>query len=301
MYFWVNRAITMMGSVTTRAASKPRTASPTMWEGESVSRTASQGSGSEYRSRMGSGLYGHVVDVLGQEIINGTLPVGSLIFADQLCERLGVSRSVVREGVRTLSSMGLVDARRQVGTQVLPPSSWDLLNPQVVRWRSQGPDYVSQMQQLLELRLGIEQVAARLSCERMSAEEAELTLAAALAMRTAMDRSDSRGFFEADADFHRLLLEGTGNAAFAQLANTIGAALYVRADDGRPGMHNVTAESVTRHVGVARALVDRDSARAQAAVVLLVEATIQEFQQLVADLNPSDPPDRLSPASPSPT
>ena len=250
---------------------------------------------------MGSGLYAHVVDVLGQEIIDGELPVGSLIFADQLCERLGVSRSVVREGVRTLSSMGLVDARPQVGTRVLPPASWDLLNPHVVKWRSQGPDYVSQMRQLLELRLGIEQVAARLSCERMSDEEAELTLAAALAMRTALDRNDGRAFFEADADFHRLLLEGTSNAAFAQLADTIGAALHVRAGDGRPGMHNFSAESVTRHVEVARALVDRDSAKAQAAVVLLVEATLQEFQHVVPELtSPSDQPEQLSPASPSP-
>ena len=68
---------------------------------------------------MGTGLYGHVVDVLGQAIVDGTMHTGQVVYAEQLCEQLGVSRSVVREGLRALSSMGLIEARPQVGTRVL--------------------------------------------------------------------------------------------------------------------------------------------------------------------------------------
>lgn len=232
------------------------------------------------RSRIGTGLYARVVEVLGQEIIDRAMPPGTIVFADQLCERLGVSRSVVRESLRTLSSMGLVEARPQVGTTVLQESNWDLLNPHVVKWRAQGRDYVEQMRQLLELRLGLEQTAARLASERITPADAERIFAAAVAMREAFDVGNTRDFFEADAEFHRILLEGTGNAVIAQLADTIGAVLHVRGNDSRPGMHDLTLESVQRHLRLAQALIDGDAAQAQESALELVEATLLEFREL---------------------
>lgn len=233
-----------------------------------------------YRARIGTGLYAHVVDQIGQEIIDGDLPVGSIVYADQLCERLGVSRSVVREAIRTLSSMGLVEARPQVGTRVLPPSQWDLLNPHVVKWRSQGPAYVEQMKQLLELRLGIEHVAAGLAATRIEPDRAQAILECAQAMKESFASGDARRFFETDAAFHRLLLEGTQNAVIAQLADTIGATLDVRGRDTRPGMHDITAASVENHIALAEALVRGDAPAAQRLATSLVERTLTEFDQL---------------------
>ena len=232
------------------------------------------------RSRVGNGLYAHVVEELGQRIIDGDMPAGAIVFAEQLCDQFGVSRSVVRESLRTLSSMGLLEARPQVGTRVLPSTKWDLLNPYVVKWRAQGPDYVQQMRQLLELRLGIEQAAARLASARMSPDDAQRILRAGLDMQTAFENNDTRAFFDADAAFHRLLLEGTDNAVIAQLADTIGVVLRVRGNDSRPGMHYLTMESVQRHLDLAQALVDGDSAQAQASAVSIVEGTLHEFESL---------------------
>lgn len=235
-----------------------------------------------YRSRIGTGLYAHVVDVLGQEIINGDIPEGAIVYADQLCERLGVSRSVVREGIRTLSSMGLVESRPQVGTRVLPSTDWDLLNPYVVKWRGEGPKYVEQMKQLLELRLGIEHAAAGLAAKRLDPAVAQQVLERALAMREAFNANDARAFFEHDAAFHRTMLEGTQNAVIAQLADTIGATLDARGRDTRPGMHDLTAESVENHVQLAQALVDQDADAAQDLALELVERTLYEFEQVHA-------------------
>lgn len=233
-----------------------------------------------FRARIGSGLYAHVVDVVGQEIINGDIPTGSIVFTDQLCERLGVSRSVVREGVRTLSSMGLVEARPQVGTRVLPQSSWDLMNPHVVRWRGRGPGYIEQMKELLELRLGIEHAAAGLAAKRLSPENAIAILDRATAMRDAFEDGNARLFYEMDAAFHRLLLEATENAVFAQLADTIGVTLDARGQDTRPGMRHITAESVATHIRLAEALIDGNVADAQALAHELVERTLREFEQM---------------------
>jgi DNA-binding FadR family transcriptional regulator len=256
-------------------------ADPTAADSPAPSPAPSAAPVQSVRSRIGSGLYAHVVDVLGQEIIDGTLPAGAIVFADRLCERLGVSRSVVRESLRTLSSMGLLEARPQVGTRVLPPSRWDLLNPHVVQWRAQGPDYVVQMHQLLELRLGIEQAAAGLAAARMPRGAARGVLEAGLEMRQAFEARDTRAFFEADVTFHRLLLEGTNNPVIAQLADTIAVVLRVRGTDPRPGMHDMTQGAVERHLDLARALVDGDAPRAQAAALGLVEGTLHEFESLL--------------------
>lgn len=242
--------------------------------------TTRESLGARSRARIGTGLYAHVVEVIGQEIIDGVLPTGTIVFADQICERLGISRSVVRESMRTLSSMGLVEARPQVGTRVLPDTHWDLLNPYVVKWRAQGRDYAEQMRQLLELRLGLEQTAARLAAERISPENAHQILLAARAMGEAFDAENSRDFFEADATFHRILLEGTGNAVIAQLADTIGAVLTMRGNDPRPGVHYMTRESVERHITLAESLISGDSTQAQALALQLVEATLLEFTNL---------------------
>src|SRR5690625_341784 len=140
-----------------------------------MARIANSGRGGIDPQRVGTGLYAQVVDVLGREIVNGDIEPGTIVYADQLCERLGVSRSVIREGVRTLSSMGLVEARPQVGTRVLPPEHWDLLNPYVVTLRREGPGYVNQMKELLVLRLGIEHATAGLAADGVGDAGAEQT------------------------------------------------------------------------------------------------------------------------------
>jgi DNA-binding GntR family transcriptional regulator len=104
---------------------------------------------------------------------------------------------------------------------------------------------------------------------------------AGLRMSEALESQDSRAYFEADATFHRLLLEGTDNAVIAQLADTIGAVLQVRRNDTRPGMHELSLESVSRHLELAQALIERNQERAQAAALLLVEATLHEFESLL--------------------
>ena len=62
-----------------------------------------------------TGLHARLLDRLGLAICGGDLETGSVVRIDQLQERYGVSRSVVREAIRVLASMGLVAPRRRVG------------------------------------------------------------------------------------------------------------------------------------------------------------------------------------------
>lgn len=64
-------------------------------------------------------LHDSVLDELGRDIVSGAIPSGTRISADDVAMRFAVSRTVVREVVRVLESLGLLTVRRRVGITVL--------------------------------------------------------------------------------------------------------------------------------------------------------------------------------------
>jgi len=261
----------------------PRPSETTGWRSDSPPLPPPR---TRFNARKRHGLYDRVVDALGQQIVNGDLPEGTIIYAEQVCEQLDISRSVVREGIRTLSSMGLVESRPQRGTRVQPRQEWDLLNPHVVQWRGEGPEHLQQMYELLELRLGIEHAAAHFAALRMSDEARVAVVEAGHAMQRAYEARDPYVFFTADADLHRLMLEGTGNAVIGQFADTVTTALHIRGSNASRSYstaQSLDEKSAGRHVDLAEALARRDPAGAQRAVNEIMFATLAEFEGLLAE------------------
>src|SRR6476661_8576785 len=118
-----------------------------------------------------TGQHAGVLDAVGGRIAAGDLAPGSVVTLDGLCETYAVSRSVAREVVRVLESMGLVASRRRVGVTIQPRSAWHVFDPQVIRWRLDHGDRAEQLLSLSELRRGVEPVAAALAATRASAEQ----------------------------------------------------------------------------------------------------------------------------------
>lgn len=235
--------------------------------------------------RRGTSLYSHVVDTVGQQVVSGELPADAIIDAEHVCQQLGISRSVVREGMRTLASMGLVESRPQRGTRVLPRTDWNLLDPRVIQWRGEGPEYLEQTHELLELRLGVEHAAASLAARRMSDEGLQAALRAGRAMQKAFQAGDAYAFFRADAELHRLLLEGAGNSVIAQFADTVSVALRIRGSEASrsySSAQSLDAASADRHLALAEALARRDGKAAQAASDAILLATVAEVEDLLA-------------------
>ncbi|MBF4608456.1 FadR/GntR family transcriptional regulator [Curtobacterium sp. VKM Ac-1393] len=220
------------------------------------------------------GLHAHVLDTLGQRIVDGAIDPGTVVRPEAVAQEFGVSRSVVREALRVLQSLGLVEPRQRVGTQVLGIGSWELLAPTVIRWRGASPAYFVQQRELLELRLGVEPVAASLTAGGSGAAAVAL---AAGDMLDACGREDSRAYLEADVRFHRALLAGSGNAVFAHFAGTVEALLRTRTSESRDTITRWTREAALRHEAVGRALVAGDGAAAAAATTALVRITHDEF------------------------
>ncbi|CAM5243026.1 DNA-binding FadR family transcriptional regulator OS=Streptomyces violarus OX=67380 GN=FHS41_006384 PE=4 SV=1 [Streptomyces violarus] len=176
----------------------------------------------------GRGLHGHVLDTLGPEITAGEYPPGSVLRTDELAQRFDVSRSVMREAVRVLESMHLVESRRRVGVTVRPTSEWNVYDPQVIRWRLAGTDRARQLRSLTVLRSAIEPVAAGLAARHATADQcAELTQCA-LGMVANSRGHKLEEYLVHDMAFHRVVLDASGNEMFARLGDVVAEVLAGR-------------------------------------------------------------------------
>ncbi|WP_140425600.1 FadR/GntR family transcriptional regulator [Cryobacterium sp. N19] len=225
-----------------------------------------------------SGLHGMVVNELGAEIAQGRVAANEILNVSDLCERFGVSRSVIRESLRALESLGLVKARPQVGTRVMGIGNWDLLNAQVVNWRGYGPGYATQMNELLEMRRGVEGSAARLAATRMTDTERRQLRVVADQLIAAAGSKNGREWVAADVAFHRLVLEGSHNTVMAQFADTVAAVLRTRQDTDRRTITDQTPQSVNNHTSLADALIDGDPDLAEVSAIRIVDSTLKEFE-----------------------
>jgi DNA-binding FadR family transcriptional regulator len=210
----------------------------------------------------GRGLHGRVLDTLGPAITAGEYPAGSVLRTDELAQHFEVSRSVMREAVRVLESMHLVESRRRVGVTVRPESEWNVYDPQVIRWRLAGADRPRQLRSLTVLRSAIEPVAAGLAARNATAEQcAELT-ECALGMVANSRGHRLKAYLFHDVAFHRVILGASGNEMFARLGDVVAEVLSGRTH------HDVMFEdpdpaAVTLHVQLAEAVREGDADRAE--------------------------------------
>src|SRR5690242_541807 len=159
----------------------------------------------------GRGLHGQVLETLGPAITAGDYPPGSVLRTDELAQRFEVSRSVMREAVRVLESMYLVESRRRVGVTVRPKSEWNVYDPQVIRWRLAGADRPHQLRSLTVLRSAIEPVAAGLAALRATPDQCAALTGAALGMVSTSRGHQLDAYLRHDIDFHRIVLNASGN------------------------------------------------------------------------------------------
>ncbi len=157
------------------------------------------------------GQHASVLAALGGRIASGKLAVGQVLTLEDIGSEYAVSRSVAREAIRVLESMGLVASRRRVGITIQPKHRWNVFDPRVIRWRLDEGDRTEQLLSLSELRRGIEPVAAALAAERADANQCRVLAAAVSDMVIHGRAGDLDAYLLADTIFHRTLLEASGN------------------------------------------------------------------------------------------
>lgn len=203
----------------------------------------------------GGGLHHSVLTRIGADLTSGRLSAGDVFSMEQIEARYGVSRTVVREVIKVLESIGVATSRRRVGVTIQPESAWESLSPVIIHWRLEGPQRVAQLREVSELRRGVEPQAAWLAAQRATPEQIERLRTAAAGMAQAGPKGELRAYLEHDIVFHRTLLEASGNALLAGFAPFAAEALTGRTDhDLMPDIPEQGA--IDWHVEVAAAIAD---------------------------------------------
>jgi DNA-binding FadR family transcriptional regulator len=217
-----------------------------------------------------AGQHANVLDALGGRIAAGTLAHGQVVTLESVCAEFSVSRSVAREAIRVLESMGLVASRRRVGITIQPQHRWNVFDPRVIRWRLDGGDRTAQLLSLSELRRGIEPVAAALAAERADATQCRVLAAAASDMVIHGRTGDLEAYLQADTIFHRVLLDASGNEMLRSLHGVVAEVLSGRTHHGMmPARPN--PEAIALHDEVARAVRLGESAAAERAMRAIID------------------------------
>lgn len=226
------------------------------------------------------GLHGSVVHDLGLRIGTGALQPDERIDREQLAERYGVSRTVLREALRVLESKGMVAGLPRRGTRVLPVEEWDVLDRDVIRWRVQGPGRNDQLRDLLALRAGLEPIAARECSRQAGADDIAALLSHCDDMEAAVRDEDLAAFTQADIAFHDRLLMASGNLAVRRLSGVIESVLYTR-EELNLLPQRVEAPAVAGHRAIALAIQAHDSRGAEQAARTLIDTAGDEIEALL--------------------
>jgi DNA-binding FadR family transcriptional regulator len=228
-------------------------------------------------------LHGTLVEALGRRIVHGWVPAGQALPAEPLlAAEYDVSRTAVRETLRVLAAKGLVEARPMRGTRVRPRREWRLLDPDLLRWSVDVGEAGQLLRDLLDVRLMLEPVAARLAAERSGPDDREAVVAAYADLAASLHDADA--FIEADLAFHRAVIAATGNPLLGELAAAVEAGLRLArrvqvrvAGDARP----LPRDPLPGHLAIVEAVVAGDGAAAATAMRAVVESAARDAEAVL--------------------
>lgn len=183
-----------------------------------------------------------VFHTLRKAIITGELPPGERLMETQLGEKLGVSRTPIREAIRKLELEGLVVMVPRKGAQVAQFTQKDIKD-------------------VLEVRASLEALAARLACERMD-ERSFLRLQLVITeYEYAAKEKDIETMINKDVEFHEIIFNATHNDKLVQMFGNLGEQVhrfriaYLKNMEQSMAVHR-------EHTEILQALRDRDPERA---------------------------------------
>ncbi|RYE53456.1 MAG: FadR family transcriptional regulator, partial [Hyphomicrobiales bacterium] len=201
-------------------------------------------------------LHSDVLWDLGFAIVSGQYAENSILPPDtDLLDQFRVSRTVLREALKTLAAKGLIEARARIGTRVLPRNRWNLFDADVLAWHFElGPE-VSFLQSLAEVRIGIEIEAAALAAERRTDEQAKELVAAVDRMAGATTPED---FARHDLEFHKAVADASGNPFMASISALVEMALTAAFTISSPvNEPEALIQTVAVHRNIAKAITDK--------------------------------------------
>lgn len=148
-----------------------------------------------------------VFQTLRKAILRGELKPGERLMEIALANKLGVSRTPVREAIRMLEQEGLVIMIPRKGAQVAQITMKDLND-------------------VLEVRMGLEELAMQFACKRITPEQVAELRRALLEIERLLATDDVTALAQADVDFHDIIYRATDNRRLNQIINNVREQIY---------------------------------------------------------------------------
>lgn len=225
-------------------------------------------------------VHGNTVDHLGLLIVKGHYAAGAAVPPEPvLCEELGVSRTVVRESVKSLVAKGLVTTGPKVGTRVQPSDQWNWFDPDVIRWQSKAGLTREFLRDLQDMRRILEPAAVRMAAERATARDIRDLESAYEGMRSAVEEGGD--YVSHDLAFHQGLLRASRNRMVVQMSKALGALLrtsFEISTTRKGGPKN----SLPLHRNVLDAVIAHDPIGAEKASLVLIEGAYNDIESVLA-------------------
>lgn len=218
-------------------------------------------------------LHDEVVDRMRDMVIEGRLQAGTRINESELCRRLGVSRTPVREAIKTLASEGLIDLVRNKGAIV----------------RRVVGDEVADMMEAVEL---IECYAATVGVDRASDREIAVIVDMHKRMREHFKARQRLAYYKLNQAIHAAIVALTHNetmiATHEMLQMRLRRIRYL-GHDGRTNWSGAMRE----HEAIIKALKKRDAERLRDAIKTHLDKTSERIIPLASDDNALPPDQKL--------
>ena len=181
-----------------------------------------------------------VFNTLRDAILTGRLVPGERLMENQLAEKLGVSRTPVREALRMLELENLVELVPRKGAQVLDMSEKDIIN-------------------ILEVRSALEGLATSVACKKMTKEDLQQLKDMEVDFEKAVADNDVEHFVDIDEDFHDLIFAATENDKLINIFRNLRIQLYryrmAQAKNNETSMSTIVAH----HRSIIRAIENHDA------------------------------------------
>ncbi|MDQ2092294.1 FadR/GntR family transcriptional regulator [Marimonas arenosa] len=225
-------------------------------------------------------IHQQIVRELAMRILSGRVAPGELLpNEDVASSEMDVSRTVYREAIKVLTAKGLLVSRPKVGTRVRDRTSWNILDPEIIAWRSETETTRQFVEELFEFRQIIEPEAARLAAENAGPQDIRRIRAAV--RRMAETNASTSENFEADLAFHTGVLRASGNELLASLGHVV-EALLLKSFELSSHRAGAREESVPFHMEVVTQIEKGDSRKARETMIELLKSARADLDAVLA-------------------
>lgn len=189
-----------------------------------------------------------VFHTLRNAILTGDIEPGERLMEIKLAQKLGVSRTPIREAIRKLELEGLVVMAPRRGAQVAKITQED-------------------MTQVLEVRAVLEGLAIELACDKVDSEKLDVLREKMIEFEKAVKGGDVVEIATKDVEFHDAIYDAAGNRRLVQILNNLREQMYryrleyIKEEEKRQ-------ELIAEHKNIVEAIADKNKEKAKESILL---------------------------------